>query len=262
MNVREIPGLQSIRGFVGQYAVYTAKDSEGRYFGVINRKGEIVMPMKIRRMPFFSIHDHPSIFLCYMPEGKDGMFYYDVELQKYVDRPPYEEPEKSPAQLLEENTPYGEYDNGYGGKSKFKAVYAIEDDLIKYAEEPEKWGIKDLDGNILVPAQFKHISDGGYKTYHFCVENQDGKCGVIDAHGNWIIPCVYDRLWRKGTFFIADKDRKSGIIDLAGNEIIPIVYDDLHPAEGVAMEGLDLISVKNNGEFFFINSKQERIELF
>lgn len=260
MNVRELPGLQNIGGFDGQYAVYSAKDSEGRYWGVINRQGEIVMPEKIRMKPFFSIHNHPSIFL--VNKGMGGFEYYDVEQQKYVDRPPVEEREKSAAELLEENTPYGEYTESDGRISKFKALYAIEDDLVKYAENPEKWGIKDLDGNILVPAQFKYIGDGGYKNYHFCVENQDDKWGVIDAHGNWIIPCVYDTLWRKGTFFIAEKDGKRGIIDLVGNELIPIIYDDLHPAEGVGFEGLDLISVKNNGEIFFINSKQERVDLF
>ncbi len=260
MNVRELPGLQSIGGFDGQYAVYSAKDSEGRYWGVVNRQGEIMMPEKIRMKPFFSIHNHPSIFL--VNKGMGGFEYYDVEQQKYVERPPVEEREKTAAELLEENTPYCEYTDCGGLISKFKALYAIEDDLVKYAEEPYKWGIKDLDGNILVPAQFKFIGDGGYKNYHFCVEDQEGKYGVIDAHGNWIIPCEYDRLWRKGTYFIADKDKKSGIIDLAGNELIPIIYDDIHPAEGIGLEGLDLISVKNNGEIFFMNAKQEKVDLF
>ena len=258
MNVRELQSLQSIGGFDGEYAVFSAKDSEGRYWGVVNRKGEIVMPEKIRLKPFFSIHNHPSIFL--VNKGMGGFEYYDVEQQRYVDRPPVEEREKSAAELLEENTPYGEYTESDGRISKFKALYAIEDDLVKYAENPEKWGIKDLDGNILVPAQFKYIGDGGYKNYHFCVENQDDKWGVIDAHGNWIIPYgKFDWLWCRGDYFLARKDGRAGIVDLKGDAIIPFEYEYLHPAY---KEGLDLISAKKDGEFFFINSKQEKVDLF
>ena len=58
---------------------------------------------------------------------------------------------------------------------------------------------------------------------------------------------------------MAEKDGKKGIIDLQGNTIIPFEYEYLHPSYD---EGLDLISAKKDGEFFFINAKQERIDLF
>lgn len=42
MNVREIPVLRSIMGFEGEYAEFKAKDEQGLYYGLINRKGEAV----------------------------------------------------------------------------------------------------------------------------------------------------------------------------------------------------------------------------
>ena len=93
----------------------------------------------------------------------------------------------------------------------------------------------------------------------FLVE-KDGQYGVIDLTGNWVIPFgKFEWLWWRGSYFLARKDGKAGIVDLKGNTIIPFEYDYLHPAYN---EGLDLISAKKDGEFFFINSKQEKINLF
>ena len=89
---------------------------------------------------------------------------------------------------------------------------------------------------------------------------QDGKDGIIDIKGNWVIPCgKYDWLWFRGKYYLAEKDGKKGIIDINENVLIPFEYEYLHPSYD---EGLDLISAKKDGEFFFINAKQERVDLF
>lgn len=38
MNVRELPGLKAIMGFDGEYAIFKAKDEDGNFQGIINRK--------------------------------------------------------------------------------------------------------------------------------------------------------------------------------------------------------------------------------
>jgi hypothetical protein len=83
--------------------------------------------------------------------------------------------------------------------------------------------------------------------------------GVIDLKGNTTFPFEYEHLFFRGNFYVARKDGKAGIIDLEGNILIPFDYEALHPSYD---EGLNLISAKKDGEFIFINSKQERVELF
>jgi hypothetical protein len=115
-----------------------------------------------------------------------------------------------------------------------------------------------LNGKVLIPAQFTHVNYGGCDT-HFLVEKEE-EYGVININGDWIIPFgKFEWLWCRGDYFLARKDGKAGIVDLAGNVLIPFEYEYLHPSYD---EGLDLISAKKDGEFFFINAKQERVDLF
>lgn len=138
-------------------------------------------------------------------------------------------------------------------------MHALTDNLLSYAEGPKKRGVKDLEGNIIIPAQYEELFVGGED--RFLVQTVDQKnYGIIDIKGNWVIPFgKFDWLWWRGNCYLAEKDGKKGIIDLQGNTIISFEYEYLHPSYDA---GLDLISVKKDGEFFFINAKQERIDLF
>ena len=61
MNVREIKCLRSIMGFEGEYAEFKAKDEQGLYYGLINRKGEVVWNDGLRH-PILKVRNHPNVF--------------------------------------------------------------------------------------------------------------------------------------------------------------------------------------------------------
>ena len=87
MNVRELPGLRSIMGFEGEYAIFKAKDEDGNFQGVINRKGEIVWDAKLCP-PTLLMHGTTVFMSCI--RGKSGFFYYDVVQQQYIEKPEVE----------------------------------------------------------------------------------------------------------------------------------------------------------------------------
>lgn len=255
MNVRELPGLKTIMGFDGEYANIKIKGTDGIYHGLINRKGEVVWYDHLL-LPPLELRDYDSVFLS-MKRGVKGFVYFDVAQQKYIDEPQVSERPKSKAELIADNSEYLIYTNEDGHESHVRSIRNLFDKFLAYAEGPKKWGVKDLEGNIIIPAQFDWVSPGGNDIF---IVERDKQYGVIDLKGNWVIPFgKYEWLWWRGDYLLARKDGKAGTIDLKGKTLIPFEYEYLHPAYS---EGLDLISAKKNGEFFFINSKQERIKLF
>lgn len=138
----------------------------------------------------------------------------------------------------------------------------ITPDMLLFAEG-EKWGIMDIYGAVILPAEYEWISaEDDYKSF---ILKKDGLCGVMSKEAilsqkqDWLIPCIYQYLFYRDGFYAAHKDDKKGVIDAQGKIIIPFEYDSLVPARD---EKLDLVSVKKDGECFFINAKQEKIDLF
>lgn len=257
MNVRGLPGLKAIMGFDGEYAEFKANDAEGLYRGLINRKGEVVWNDHLWHA-ILKVRDSKSVFFS-MKRGEEGFVYFDVAQQKYIEKPHLSERVKSKAEQLVDETPYIDAEDPFDHRQcSFKPLSVLTEDYLAFAEDLYKWGVRDLEGNILVSARYAHISYGGMDT-HFIVEEEE-QYGVIDLEGNWVIPFgKFDWLWCRGDYFLARKDGKDGIVDLKGSTIIPFEYEYLHPAYN---EGLDLISAKKDGEFFFINSKHKRVDLF
>ena len=48
-------------GFEGEYAEFKAKDEQGLYYGLINRKGEVVWNDGLRH-PILKVRNHPNVF--------------------------------------------------------------------------------------------------------------------------------------------------------------------------------------------------------
>lgn len=255
MNVRELPGLKTIMGFDGEYAEVKAKDAEGLYHVVIDRKGEVVWNDHLWHH-IGKLRDHDSVFFS-MKRGVEGLVYFDVAKQEYIDAPQIPVRPKSKARLIAESADWLIYTDENGHETHQQSMQYLTEEYLAYAEAPKKWGVKDLDGNIIIPAQYTSVWIGGEG--QFQVEDNE-QYGVIDLKGNFVIPFgKFDWLWCRGEYFLARKDGKAGIVDIKGDTIIPFEYEYLHPAY---KEGLDIISAKKDGEFFFINSKQEKIDLF
>lgn len=258
MNVRDVQGLWAISGFDGEYANFMAKDEQGFYYrGLINRKGEVVWNDGLCHT-ILKVRNNPNVFFS-IKRGESEFCYFDVLKQQYVEKPEVEPRPKSKAEILVDETPYIDTIDPFDyRKCSYKPLQVLTEDYLAFAEDLYKWGVKDLNGKVLIPAQFGGIYYGGCDT-HFLVEKEE-EYGVIDIDGNWIIPFgKFERLWFRGNCFLARLNGEDGIVDLAGNVLIPFEYEGLHPSYD---EGLGLISAKKDGEFFFINAKQERIDLF
>ena len=255
MNVRNLSDLTLIMGFDGNYAVFKAMDEEGPYQGLINRQGEIVWGDKLRH-PIHQLRSYPSIYSS-IKRGESGFVYFDVEQQKYVERPEPQPRQLSKAEQIAEKSPWIDFVDSEGRQGSYCSVYALSDELLAFAGEGGKLrGIRDVKGNVILPAQYQFIVHGGPEFFAACI---DDKWGVIDLKGNWIIPREYDFIYRQDDFYVARKDGKVGILDANARTLIPLEYESLCPSQ---TEGLDLISAKKNGEIFFINARQERVELF
>jgi len=59
------------------------------------------------------------------------------------------------------------------------------------------------------------------------IARKNKRLGVIDIHGNAVIPCLYDVIHVDNDFYRVSKDKKWGVIDSVGKTIIPLEYDHL-----------------------------------
>ena len=81
--------------------------------------------------------------------------------------------------------------------------------------------VLDLQGNVIADlSAYKYVQvDAGTNTIK--VENDEGKCGLVDSTGKEIVPCLYDRLSYdiagalQSGYIYAENDGKSGFVNLA-----------------------------------------------
>lgn len=257
MNIRQLKGLWVISGFDGAYAEFKAKDGQGLYRGLIDRKGEIVWNDGLRH-PIMKVRTHPSVYMS-IRRGENELCYFDVVKQQYIEKPDVQPLQMTKAEILVDEAPFIEGIDPFDyHKCSYKPLQVLTDNYLAFAEGMYNWGVRDLNGKVLIPAQFTHIHYGGCDT-HFLVDKEE-EYGVISLSGEWIIPLgKFEWLWFRGSYFLARKDGRAGIVDLKGNVLIPFEYDYLHPSYD---EGLNLISAKKGGMFFFINAEQEIVDLF
>ena len=89
------------------------------------------------------------------------------------------------------------------------------------------WGIKDSEGNIVVPPTFDQIY--GFDERGRASATMNGKSGVIDESGKWIIEPRYDTSDilpnEEGRLRLVSRDGKYGFMDYEGDEAIPCQFD-------------------------------------
>lgn len=253
MNIRELKELTQILHFNGKYALFRANDQKGQYVGMINRKGEIIWNEKWHRLAL-QMNDYPNLVIT--SNGKREFIYYDVEQQTFTDTlPPLNRP-KSKAELIVENAKEVPF---FTMAVSYKSMRYLSDDYIAFSPGRGYWGVRDLEGNIILPAEYEDMDRGGQRN-HFTAR-LDKLYGIIDDKGEWVIPCIYDNMfWRRYyVTYIKDSDgkRRAGLYDNDCHLTVPFEYDFIDPSPSE-----DLITVQRGKDIFFINHLNERIEMF
>lgn len=96
-----------------------------------------------------------------------------------------------------------------------------------------KVGFVDANNKLVIPFQFDYSDkcrtyEIGYLFHDgYCVmTNKDGKFGLIDISGNWVVEPEYDELWNahKTGNRIVVNDGKHGVLDSCGNVVYPTEY--------------------------------------
>ena len=95
-----------------------------------------------------------------------------------------------------------------------------------------KIGFINKSNELVIPFQFDYSSnrwgDTGYLFHDgYCImTNKDGKFGLIDISGNWVVEPEYDELWNahKTGNRIVVNDGKHGVLDSCGNVVYPAEY--------------------------------------
>lgn|GEM_PF-5945146 len=197
--------------------------SKGGLYGVINSQNDIIIPFMYEHL---SRGRSSSLLLTVKQFGKYGLL--NIASKQLV----------LPAEFEELST-YGDYitakKNGlynyYGddGQPLFETWYEslrkVDDDQI-IVRLGGKDGTINLMGKTIIPIQYERIEYfyglGG--TYY--TATKDGKQGILKADGVAAIPLVYDRILSyQRDQLIVTKGSWKGIISLDGQTILPIEYD-------------------------------------
>lgn len=113
------------------------------------------------------------------------------------------------------------------------------------AREPEKYGFINTKGEVVIPLEYFGVSDFSEEGYASVVKN--GKYGVIDTNGNYLLRPQFDRadLYRDGRLAVM-KDGKWGYVDSTGAFVIPPRFAPVSDAltampfsEGLALTRMD-----------------------
>lgn len=80
--------------------------------------------------------------------------------------------------------------------------------------------------SALIPIDVDEVSF--FDDYGYAEVRRDGKYGLINADGEYVIPCIYDELRRLNNiqYAVARINDKWGAVDLQNNTLIEFVYDD------------------------------------
>lgn len=158
-------------------------------------------------------------------------------------------------ELLQE---YRELLNSASTDADYEKAKAFEDEYETFAqifEEDGKKGVKDIVGEIIVPALFDEIAytfTEAFSWFAIPVVN-DGKYGLVkpDGSGEMLEECIYDNIVLDDWFYFLLKDGKQGLCTATGKRIIPAEMDKVyHPFNDLVTfekEGKEGYAMMNTG---------------
>lgn len=117
-------------------------------------------------------------------------------------------------------------------KNDYEKAWVFSDGLAAVMKDG-KVGFINVDNELVIPFRFDYsdkciMYEIGYLFHDgYCVmTNKDGKFGLIDINGNWVVEPEYDELWNahKTGNRIVVNDGKHGVLDSCGNVVYPAEY--------------------------------------
>ena len=103
----------------------------------------------------------------------------------------------------------------------------LEDHHLRIFEDNGKYGLKDRNGAVIIPADYDKISHSGYMGRGWNLSIGE-KWGTVNERGERIFPIEYDKIKVrfKGGHFLT-KNGKTGYCDVNGAMTIDFLYDEL-----------------------------------
>lgn len=221
------PGTYEVaQPFRNDFAIVSSNEK----YGIINTKGEVVIPLDFENI------SHPSRW-----SNKMDLFILEKENKLQV--------------LDRKTTPITNFDivdylwDTFDNGEEFQTILIIQNSAGKA-------GIVTEDGKLTSKFIYDRIYPFDGKSV--APATVEGKFGLINLNGKKIIESEYNKLEsiRSTNLFYAENTNKSGIIDSTGRTIIPFEYSSIDP---VYYDYKNKFIVEKNGLFGIVNLSNEII---
>ena len=124
-------------------------------------------------------------------------------------------------------------------------------DQLYRARKNKKLGVVDIHGNEIIPFEYEYIGNiSDNKTIKIRKEN---KYGIVNEHGSMIVQCDYDFINEDNASYRVRKDNKWGVVDSVGKMIVPCEYEMM----GAFENGVS--KVMKNGYLGYIDQNNQVI---
>ena len=178
-----------------EYAGYivSTKTEEGYRYGYINNNGELITKMEYNELSRVTdIQDNNNIYLICAKNGQYGVIKNEKELIS----------------------------------NQYQSIRFDESNNLFVVEKSKKYGIADINGNMIVPIEYKQIDITGIYIY---AQNSEGATTIYNAKGNKVDVdeniAILNTSNEKYRIKINSKDEtKYSVIDKDGQQIIDEKY--------------------------------------
>ena len=199
---------------------YRFKDNETGLYGYIDGKGKIIIdPIYIKATDFqYGSYEYAKAY-----DDNETVTIIDKKGKEYL--------------------PFG----------KYTSVSLPKNDLIVFQGNTLKYGVIDINDNIVLEPIYDKIEIGDLGSIVVTLNNKNG---VFDSSGNIILDIVYDYIHQFKDSFVVKKEDKDGLFNIEGKEIIPIEYESVQIAHSIGRYDKEVFRVINANEKigFFDNS--------
>lgn len=233
-----IPNKNKIEKSIENPSITYSILEENEKVGVIDEDKNIIIEPQYDEI--IIVNSHKAVFICANNEGTKIVNDENKEiLTKYKNIEPIK---------LENVITENEY----------------EKNVLAY-EENDKYGLIDLDGNIVVKNKYEQIASFGYKEGEILVK-ENNKYGLINENGKQIIKTIYDNIeldkfynsgigYKKSGYIVCNKTNdgyRYGYHDYNGEKVLEVEYNDL----------MRITDMKDNDNIYLIVAKNGQYGVF